>query len=132
MQWLLDRFATAPETPAFIHEDRVVSYGQVLRMVETRPLAPNDPAELHIFTDISYQVQSLEWGELPLDLATVVGAVAGLATLALTVRSVVAPTLYSVLVCVALMCCTVKWRFVEEQTVPLVPEESPRGRQYGM
>ncbi|MBP9230762.1 MAG: AMP-binding protein [Phenylobacterium sp.] len=34
MQWLLDRFATAPETPAFIHEDRVVSYGQVLRMVE--------------------------------------------------------------------------------------------------
>lgn len=34
MQWLLDRFATAPESPAFIHEDRVVTYGQVGETVE--------------------------------------------------------------------------------------------------
>ena len=34
MQWLLDRFATAPETPAFIHEDRVVTYDQVGKTVE--------------------------------------------------------------------------------------------------
>ncbi|WP_340646693.1 class I adenylate-forming enzyme family protein [Phenylobacterium sp.] len=34
MQWLIDRFATAPQAPAFIHEDRVVTYGQVMETVE--------------------------------------------------------------------------------------------------
>jgi len=32
--WLLARFATAPETEAFVHEDRSVSYGQLLDLVQ--------------------------------------------------------------------------------------------------
>lgn len=34
MQWLLDRFATAPDQPAFIHEGRTVTYGQVVQTIE--------------------------------------------------------------------------------------------------
>ena len=33
MQWLLDRFATEPERPAFVHLDRPVSYGAVIDRV---------------------------------------------------------------------------------------------------
>jgi len=34
LDWLLARFATAPETEAFVHEDRSVSYGQLLDLVQ--------------------------------------------------------------------------------------------------
>ncbi|HEX2800440.1 MAG TPA: long-chain fatty acid--CoA ligase, partial [Phenylobacterium sp.] len=34
MQWLLDRFATAPDQAAFIHEGRTVTYGQVVQTIE--------------------------------------------------------------------------------------------------
>ena len=34
MEWLLERFATRPEAPAFTHEGRQVSYGAVLAKVE--------------------------------------------------------------------------------------------------
>ncbi|MES2151909.1 MAG: long-chain fatty acid--CoA ligase [Pseudomonadota bacterium] len=33
MDWLIERFASAPEQPAFIHEGRVVSYGAVVASV---------------------------------------------------------------------------------------------------
>ena len=33
MQWLLQRFATAPDQPAFIHRDRRVTYGEVITKV---------------------------------------------------------------------------------------------------
>ncbi len=33
MQWLLQRFATAPEQPAFVHRDRRVTYGDVIDKV---------------------------------------------------------------------------------------------------
>ncbi len=34
MEWLLERFATLPENPAFTHEGRQVSYGEVLAKVD--------------------------------------------------------------------------------------------------
>lgn len=34
MQWLLDRFATTPDRPAFIHEGRTTTYGEVLAQIE--------------------------------------------------------------------------------------------------
>jgi len=34
LDWLLARFATAPETEAFVHKDRSVSYGQLLDLVQ--------------------------------------------------------------------------------------------------
>jgi len=34
MQWLLERFATRPEQPAFVHEGQSVSYGEVLERIE--------------------------------------------------------------------------------------------------
>ncbi len=34
MQWLLDRFASEPDRPAFIHEGRQVSYGAVVQCVD--------------------------------------------------------------------------------------------------
>jgi acyl-coenzyme A synthetase/AMP-(fatty) acid ligase len=34
MQWLLDRFATAPDRPAFIHEGQTTTYGEVLERIE--------------------------------------------------------------------------------------------------
>jgi acyl-coenzyme A synthetase/AMP-(fatty) acid ligase len=34
MQWLLDRFATAPDQPAFIHEGETTCYADVLRRID--------------------------------------------------------------------------------------------------
>ncbi len=34
MEWLLERFATLPESPAFTHEGRNVSYGEVITKVD--------------------------------------------------------------------------------------------------
>lgn len=34
MQWLLDRFATAPDTDAFVHDGRRVTYGAVVERVD--------------------------------------------------------------------------------------------------
>lgn len=34
MQWLLDRFATTPDRPAFIHEGATTTYGEVLQRID--------------------------------------------------------------------------------------------------